>query len=62
MEELRIRQIKSAIGQKKRVKRTLWALGLRKPGDTVLHKDSPVLRGMWRAVRHLVELEEVKKK
>jgi large subunit ribosomal protein L30 len=56
---LRVKQIKSSIGSKKRQKRTLKALGLKKINDSVTHEDNPVIRGMISKVSHLVEMEEV---
>jgi len=57
--KLRIRYVKSAIGYSVRQKRTIAALGLRRLGDTVEHKDCPTVRGMIRRVQHLVRVEEV---
>jgi large subunit ribosomal protein L30 len=56
---LRVKQIKSSIGSKKRQKRTLKALGLKKINDSVTHENNPVIRGMISKVSHLVEMEEV---
>jgi large subunit ribosomal protein L30 len=53
---LRIRQVKSGIGQTKRMRETLQALGLRHHQAEVVHKDSPALRGQIDKVRHLVEV------
>jgi large subunit ribosomal protein L30 len=36
------------------------ALGLRRMGDSVVHDDRPEIRGMIRAVWHLVQVEEIK--
>jgi large subunit ribosomal protein L30 len=58
--ELKVTQIKSGIGEKPAARKTLQALGLRKVGDQVAHADRPEIRGMVHAVRHLVEVEEVK--
>ncbi len=60
--KLRIKWVKSAIGYKKNQKATIAALGLRKLGQVIEHDDTPQVRGMVFAVRHLVELEEVKTK
>ena len=57
--KLRITWVKSDIGYQVRQKRTIRALGLRRLGDVVEHKDSPVIRGMVAKVTHLVEMEEV---
>ena len=56
--KLKITQIKSAIGYKKKAKATLKALGLRKMHQTVEQVDSPVLRGMVNRVNYLVKVEE----
>jgi large subunit ribosomal protein L30 len=58
---LEIRQHKSAIGEKKGAKQTLSALGLRHPGQSVSHDDSPSLRGMLRRVAHLIHVTDEKK-
>jgi large subunit ribosomal protein L30 len=48
--------VKSSIGYSQRQKDTVRSLGLRRIGDSVLHADAPSVRGMVRAVRHLVEV------
>ncbi len=58
--KLKITWTKSAIGYKKNQKATIAALGLRKIGQVIEHEDSPQIRGMLFAVRHLVKWEEVK--
>ena len=58
MADLKITWIKSGIGQKEDQKRTIRALGFRRLGQTVVHSDSPDVRGMIRKVRHLVSVEE----
>ena len=49
----------SGIGYKRDQRRTIEALGLRKLHQTVVHNDTPSIRGMLFKVRHLVEVEEV---
>ena len=56
--KLKITQIKSAIGYKKKAKATLKALGLRKMHQMVEQVDSPVIRGMINRVNYLVKVEE----
>lgn len=56
---LRIRQTRSAIGRDGKQKKTVRALGIRRMHQEVVHDDTPVIRGMIRKVRHLVEVEEV---
>jgi large subunit ribosomal protein L30 len=53
-----ITQVKSANGTNGRQKDTLRSLGLRGINKSVEREDSPQLRGMVHAVRHLVEVEE----
>ena len=60
MAELKVTQVKSGIGEKPATRKTLRALGLRKIGDQVVQADRPEIRGMCQAVRHLIEMEEVK--
>jgi large subunit ribosomal protein L30 len=53
-----ITQRRSRNGANKRQIATLQSLGLRRIGQHVEHSDSPQLRGMVHAVRHLVDVEE----
>jgi large subunit ribosomal protein L30 len=55
---LLIKQVKSANGTNSRQSDTLRSLGLRGIGKTVERDDSPQVRGMVHAVRHLVTVEE----
>jgi large subunit ribosomal protein L30 len=55
---LRITQVKSRNGSNKRQLDTLRSIGLRKIGHTVEQQDTPQVRGMVHAVRHLVKVEE----
>ena len=57
MAKVKITQTRSAIGQSQKHRGTLRALGLGKIGNTVEHDDGPVIAGMLRKVRHLVEVE-----
>ena len=58
MAKVRIRQVRSAIGQTARHRGTLRALGLGRIGRSVERPESPELAGMLRKVRHLVEVEK----
>lgn len=62
MRQLEITQVKSAIGRKPRHRGTLRALGLKRIGHTVVHEDTPVIRGMVNQVAYLLEVREVTKK
>jgi large subunit ribosomal protein L30 len=53
-----IKQVRSANGTNAKQRDTLRSLGLRRIGQTVERPDSPQLRGMLHAVRHLVVVEE----
>lgn len=57
--KIRVRQVRSAIGQTSTQRATLRSLGLKHIGDEVVKEDRPELRGMVRAVPHLVTVEEV---
>ena len=59
MPKLRISWHKSAIGYGRDQKRTIQALGLRRLGHSVEHRDTPAIRGMINKVRHLVKVAEV---
>ena len=56
--KLRIKQVKSAGGHKKDQAATVRALGIRHMQHTVVHDDTPQIRGMVFKVRHLVKVEE----
>ena len=58
MSALRITLVKSSNGANQRQRDTLRSIGLRRIGHTVEQQDSPQLRGMVHAVRHLVKVEE----
>ena len=49
-------QVRSRIGTKPQAKRTLDALGLRGNYRSVVHEDTPQLRGMLRRVANLVRV------
>tara|TARA_B100001778_G_scaffold304318_1_gene282186 strand:+ start:1976 stop:2161 length:186 start_codon:yes stop_codon:yes gene_type:complete len=56
--KLKIRQIKSPIGYKKKAKSTLTALGLKKINQVVEHNDTPQIRGMLNVINYLVRIEK----
>ncbi|MDP4200950.1 MAG: 50S ribosomal protein L30 [Bacteroidota bacterium] len=55
-----IRQTRSICDTLERHKRTIKALGLGRPNYVAVHDDTPAVRGMVRAVQHLVVVEETK--
>ncbi|MDY6147511.1 MAG: 50S ribosomal protein L30 [Porphyromonas sp.] len=58
MSTIKIKQVRSRIRCPKVQKQTLDALGLRKMHQVVELQDTPSIRGMVRAVNHLVEIVE----
>ena len=59
MGRLKVTQTGSKIGGQQNQRDTLRTLGLKRIGDVVVKEDRPELRGMAKAVPHLVTLEEV---
>ncbi len=57
--ELRVTQVRSAIGAKPKQRGTLRALGLRRIGHSNVLPDRPEIRGMISRVPHLINVEEV---
>jgi large subunit ribosomal protein L30 len=57
--QLRVTQVRSAIGTKPKHRGTLRALGLRGVGKSNLLPDRPEIRGMLARVPHLVKVEAV---
>ena len=60
MAKVRIKQVRSKIDRPERQKRTLTALGLKKINQVVEQEATPQILGMVNAIKHLVEVEEVK--
>lgn len=59
MTKLKVTQTRSTIDRLENQKRTMKALGLGKLNRTVIHNDTPQIRGMIRTVEHLVKWEKV---
>jgi len=55
---LKITQVKSMIGYKKKAKATLDAMGLKKMNQTVELPDNPAIRGMIKKIEYLVRVED----
>ncbi|MFA5592753.1 MAG: 50S ribosomal protein L30 [Micavibrio sp.] len=53
-----VTQVKSAAGRLPGQRETLIGLGLNKMGRTRTLEDTPAVRGMINAVKHLVKVEE----
>jgi large subunit ribosomal protein L30 len=57
--QVRVRQVRSAIGHPARLRRTLESIGLRHHQDVVVVRDTAALRGQIKQVRHLVQVTPV---
>jgi len=55
--QIKVTQIKSIIGQTKKQKNTMKALGLRKLNHSVRHQATPAILGMLAKVKHLVSIQ-----
>ena len=56
MTQIKVKQVRSAIGVIPKQRATLKALGLRRIGHIVTQQDTPQIRGMVKSVSHLVQL------
>ena len=56
---LRITQVRSAVGRQKIQQRTLDALGIKRHQQSVVHNDTPAIRGMIAKLQHLLDVTEV---
>ncbi|WP_287154618.1 50S ribosomal protein L30 [Candidatus Solincola tengchongensis] len=54
---LRITLVRSLIGRPEKQRRTIRALGLKRINHSVVHRDTPEIRGMVKRVTHLVRVE-----
>ncbi|KRT35829.1 LSU ribosomal protein L30P [Acetomicrobium thermoterrenum DSM 13490] len=59
MSKIRVTWKKSTIGRPERQRKSIRALGLKKLNHSVTHDDTPQIRGMIRAVEHLIDWEIV---
>lgn len=59
MAKIKVTQTRSTIDRKENQKRTIVALGLGRINRSVVHNDTPQIRGMVKTVEHLVKWEEV---
>jgi large subunit ribosomal protein L30 len=57
--KLQITLKRSLIGRPEDQRTTVRTLGLRKLHQTVVHEDTPSIRGMVTKVSHLVEVKEI---
>jgi large subunit ribosomal protein L30 len=54
-----VKQIRSGIGRPTKHRRTLEALGIKRHQQTVIHNDTPAIRGMINQISHMVEVTEI---
>jgi large subunit ribosomal protein L30 len=59
MAQLKITWTKSYIGKPRNQRRVVESLGLKRLHHSVLHGDTPAIRGMVNKIQHLVTVEEV---
>ncbi len=59
MAHLKVTQVRGTVGTLQAHRDTLRTLGLKRIHDVVVKEDRPEVRGMVRAVAHLVTVEEV---
>lgn len=57
--KIEVTQVRSRSGRPEKHRRTLEALGLKKHQTSVIHDDTPAIRGMVRQVSHLVSVREI---
>ena len=57
--KVKITQIKSAIGYRKRTKDTLISLGIKKINGNVVKEVNSAIQGMINSVSHLIKVEEI---
>ncbi|WP_086034255.1 50S ribosomal protein L30 [Desulfurella amilsii] len=56
---LKITMTRSYIGQKDKIKKIARSLGLKRPNQFVLRKDTPYIKGMIKKLYYMVKVEEV---
>jgi large subunit ribosomal protein L30 len=57
--KVKITQIRGLSGRIQRHRDTIRALGIRKLNHSVVHEETPQIRGMIKAVEFMVKVEEV---
>jgi large subunit ribosomal protein L30 len=56
---IEITQVRSISGRQDKHRRTLRALGLKKNQTSVIHDDTPAIRGMVNQIPHMVTVREI---
>ena len=59
MAKLQITLVRSVIGRPETQRVTVKTLGLRKTNSSVVHNDTPAIRGMINKVGHLLSVAEI---
>jgi large subunit ribosomal protein L30 len=58
--KIRIRLVKSTIGVPLKIKKVVFALGLKRPNSEVVHSTSPTIMGMVSKAKHMLQITEIK--
>jgi len=58
--KLQITLVRSPLSRKPNHRRTIKALGLKKIGESVIHDDNDVIRGMAKSIDYLIDVVETK--
>ncbi len=58
MKKLKVTLKRSIIGKPKKLRKVVYSLGLRKINHSVIHTDTPSVRGMIHKTSHMVEVSE----
>jgi len=61
MSKISVKQIKSPIGRNSSQRKILISLGLNKINRVKVHNDHPSILGMIDKIKHLLEVQQVKK-
>jgi large subunit ribosomal protein L30 len=59
LSRIEITQVRSVSGRQEKHRRTLRALGLKKNQTSVIHNDTPAIRGMVKQIPHMVSVREI---
>ena len=57
--KIEITQVRSGIGRLTKHRATLRALGIKRHQQSVVHEDSPAIRGMVNQISHMVSVREI---
>ena len=57
--KIEITQTRSGIGRKTKHRATLRALGIKRHQQSVVHEDTPAIRGMVNQISHMVSVREI---